>query len=270
MKTLNRPAEFSRLTGRTKKKCQTAGAQSPTTTKAQRTASQNRMAAAIELLQVEIEVPGTKTAQRLPLVVRKSILLFARVVLALLCGVGAMDIYDTLHPEISPYVGCVGVQAVRHAVRHPGNEPVSPGEAEASGLKYVQPGLIILDDVCPEVSAWVRRLHSGGRILFRGRHDDGFARYDLVSGTLILCPRFFDSAADVKAEVLAHEYRHSLQNLTRLIRSAVHDCLGDETSEDVIENAAYRFEYEIHDGIEVTFRAHGSFHRDASETDSGS
>ena len=112
------------------------------------------------------------------------------------------------------------------------------------------PALAILDEVNPEVAEWVRDRHARGKLIFSNgyvRPDDNrssLARYDHFRGRLTIQRGLFAEKDGQIAAILCHEYRHSRQNLAKLLRCALSFVLRADGDRSILENDAELYEHE--------------------------
>ncbi len=112
------------------------------------------------------------------------------------------------------------------------------------------PALAILDEVNPEVAAWVRDRQARGKLVFSngytrpGDNRYSLARYDHFRGELIVQRGLFAEADGQIAAILCHEFRHSRQNAAKLLRCALSFVLQGEGDRSILENDAELYERE--------------------------
>lgn len=109
--------------------------------------------------------------------------------------------------------------------------------------KGLESSLVILDDINPQISGWVRRKHHAGDLVFVPQGTE-LAKYDYFSGKLTICHGFFIDNEKKKVAMLAHEYRHSKQNYGKIARYILSCCLHKRGTMDIVENDAYLYEKE--------------------------
>ena len=105
--------------------------------------------------------------------------------------------------------------------------------------------LDILDQVAPNVSEWVRLKQDNDQIVWIKTIGIA-AKYDYVSGVLSLNKDLLLKDNGAIAAILAHEYRHSLQNFTKSVKSIFTYLVLGKFEEGVIENDAYLYEQEVY------------------------
>lgn len=112
------------------------------------------------------------------------------------------------------------------------------------------PALAILDEVNPEVGAWVRDRHARGKLIFSNSYArpsdnrSSLARYDHFRRRLILQRGLFAENDGQIAAILCHEYRHGRQNLAKLFRCALSFVLSTDGDPSILENDAQLYELE--------------------------
>lgn len=115
--------------------------------------------------------------------------------------------------------------------------------------------LAILDDVNPEVAAWVRQRYAVGAVLFSDQYCSGsdkqgsLARYDHLSRMLLVQRALFEEEDGEIAAILCHEYRHSRQNLAKLVKRAVSFVIVTDGDPSILENDALLYEHEARQAI---------------------
>lgn len=109
-----------------------------------------------------------------------------------------------------------------------------------------QIALRILRKVCPEVEEWVRDRHAKGKIVYTCKCDGCYAKYNYMSGELILTDAFFQQNHGKRAVTLAHEFRHSRQNFTKPVKAVIACVIKQRPQEHIVENDAHLFEKEVY------------------------
>jgi hypothetical protein len=129
------------------------------------------------------------------------------------------------------------------------------GVSDESRWGGLAPALKVLDQVNPQVAAWVRRNHDEGTVAFfddyRGAGDgrSSLAKYDCLRRRLIVNRLLFCEKDGSMAAILCHEYRHSRQSLPKLLRCAVSFALTKDWDSSVLENEAVLYEQEANFAI---------------------
>lgn len=113
----------------------------------------------------------------------------------------------------------------------------------------IQPALKILDVVCPEASAWARSQKKSGKIIWDSKFDETAARYDQVKMSLTINADMFGLKNSEIACTIAHEFRHSRQNISKSYKSAFSLLLTGTRNPDIIEDDAYFFEAKVREAI---------------------
>jgi|GEM_PF-1511774 len=110
------------------------------------------------------------------------------------------------------------------------------------------PALAILDEVNPDVADWVRDRHARGKLVFSngytrpGDNRSSLARYDHFRGRLTIDRGLFAEKDGQIAAILSHEYRHSRQNMAKLLRCALSFVLRADGDRSILENDAELYE----------------------------
>lgn len=163
---------------------------------------------------------------------------------------GGCDIYDLLCPEHEPQVNLLGTHSESRKLadiktnsyettlgQHP-----SP-EAFWSDL---QSALTILDDVCPEASAWVRAKHDLGQLKWETDFTGCYARYNYFDKVLTVNHCLYFETNGKRATILAHEYRHSLQNGSKVVKQVMTILITGNLKEQIVESDAMLFENKVY------------------------
>ncbi len=122
------------------------------------------------------------------------------------------------------------------------------GVSEAVRWQGLAPALAILDQVDPPVADWVRQRHVEGAILFSddysGKRDKvgSYAKYDHFPGRLIVHRALFEEKDGTVAAILCHEYRHSRQNLAKVVTYALSFVFAKDGDSSIVENDAVLYE----------------------------
>lgn len=111
--------------------------------------------------------------------------------------------------------------------------------------------LRFLNRVCPAVETWVRDRHDTGHLVWETGSKGYLGKYDYITKTLTLTSDFFRQNDGMKAEILAHEFRHSRQSMSKVIRCVFANVLlrDRERWEWIVEDEAYHFEAQVHIAI---------------------
>lgn len=152
-----------------------------------------------------------------------------------------------LFPERIPEVYFIGVRSERDWINKNLNQTLNPELwSELQRLQAMQPSLKLLDLVCPEVSDWYRDQYDYNNVAYDWGNDSAIAKFDFLTRKLILSKQFFFLREGEKAETLAHEYRHSLQNRTKFMKQVVFNILTNELHEEIVEDDANYLELRVH------------------------
>jgi hypothetical protein len=110
----------------------------------------------------------------------------------------------------------------------------------------IQPALLLLDEACPEASAWARDRHATGLLRWID-NDYIYASYHPASGHLSISRLFFGLNDGERAVTIAHEFRHSRQNFSKMITASVAMVLtvNNDLLDDIMEPDAYWFEQNV-------------------------
>lgn len=156
---------------------------------------------------------------------------------------GFCEFWDILFPESTPKISYIGrsEEAVYARLNSSKVMPDSPDDC----WQACQKPLLILKKVCPEAANWVVERFSSDKITWRKEGNGCNANYDYISKKLIINRDFFEQRDGDKAVTLAHEYFHSLQNNTKLVRSVIACLIKSKPQEKIVENEAYLFQYEV-------------------------
>lgn len=112
----------------------------------------------------------------------------------------------------------------------------------------LQAPIAILKKVCPDAAKWVEEEHETNRIVWELRYSGNYASHHPITGIMTINRITFDETDGEKAVILAHEFRHSRQNLAKSVHEAMALILrGKQT--DRIETDAYLFEYQVRRAI---------------------
>jgi hypothetical protein len=81
----------------------------------------------------------------------------------------------------------------------------------------LQPTLLLLRSVCPEAEEWARQKHAEGMVFYSKKGTGYYAAYSAFFKYLVLNEAMFEVSDGCKASILAHEFRHSRQSLSKFI-----------------------------------------------------
>jgi len=115
----------------------------------------------------------------------------------------------------------------------------------------LQKALPYLDRVCPEIADWTRKKWESGQLVFETANKGRYAYYMPALGMLGINLYAFELSDAELACTLAHEFRHSRQNVFPGIQVAVAALFGINRK-DLVEREAYEFE----DVIRRAIRGH--------------
>jgi hypothetical protein len=154
-------------------------------------------------------------------------------------GDGPMPTFRCLHParKLDPF-----------CTSHP--HCMYAETSDSARWQALAPALAILDEVNPEVAAWVRRSHRDGKLHFtkraraRGSATGQLGEYDALRGELTVFSGLFAENDGTIAAVLCHEYRHSRQRFPKTLVYALSFLLRENGDPAIIENDALLYEQE--------------------------
>lgn len=154
-------------------------------------------------------------------------------------GDGPMPTFRCLHPakKLDPFY-----------TSHP--QCMYAETSDSARWQAFGPALAILDEVNPEVAAWVRRTHRDGKLHFarraraRGSAIAQLGEYDALRGELTVFSGLFAQNDGTIAAVLCHEYRHSRQRFPKTLVYALSFLLRENGDPAIIENDALLYEQE--------------------------
>jgi hypothetical protein len=113
----------------------------------------------------------------------------------------------------------------------------------------LRPTLQILDIVCPESSHWFRKQYENGKIIWTTEDDGSYARYKPLTGEVVVNAEMFVLKNGERACTIAHEFRHSRQNLSKYFKLTTAYLLTGKHNSDIIENDAYLYESQVRSAI---------------------
>ena len=109
----------------------------------------------------------------------------------------------------------------------------------------LQPALKLLRIVCPEASDWAEYQKKSNKIIWITQSDGTNARYDQIQDRLMINSDMFALSNAEIACTIAHEFRHSRQNMSKSWKSACSLLLTGNRNVNIIEDDAYFFEARI-------------------------
>ncbi len=162
-------------------------------------------------------------------------------------GDGALPSFNTLK-AISP---AFAAQAIRNTT-----QTLQPDASEAKHWQAMAPSRELLTALSPEIAAWLYKLRQQDRLAFHepseslptvfhaASETQVIAAYRHLDGTLYLGQTFWRLSDGQKAAVLAHEYRHSRQNLPKRISRQLAQIAGGGGLhyQSLIEDEAFAYE----------------------------
>lgn len=180
------------------------------------------------------------------LCVPRYVVRYSIVVLALLGLLSLWEVQGDSHvPTMVPWMG-----TEKEPNRFSGLCCAEPGVSDGERWGVLSGSLAILDDVNPQVANWVREKHDCGGLVFSdrhtGQHDNqaSLAKYDHIGRKLIVQRALFEEKDGEIAAILCHEYRHSRQNVGKLIRCILSFVFTADGDRSILENDAQLYEHE--------------------------
>lgn len=133
----------------------------------------------------------------------------------------------------------------------------TPADARWAGMA---PALSILDRVNPDVAAWVRQKHERGDLVFTDSYKcekgefPALAKYHHFRGTLTINRGLFAENDGTAASLLCHEYRHSRQELPKVVLHALSFLVRTSGDSSIVENDAMLYERDAYVAIFGEYR----------------
>jgi len=161
---------------------------------------------------------------------------------------GLFSVYDIVVDDDVPEVLDIGYYSREKTMARFNTTKVLYFQKELNSAECwerMQPTLQILEKTCPEAADWVRDRHVKGKIVWETGKTEYYAKYDYVSKVLTWNQSSFASSDGIKATILAHEFRHSLQNFSKFFRSIVAAVIFQDGKESIVEDDAYLFEHKV-------------------------
>lgn len=159
---------------------------------------------------------------------------------------GLFDVYDYVFPEKAAYVGYIGICDEANLARETDESWTELTDDPSYNWLKLQPAIKVLNKVCPEAADWVRCMYKSDKLIWDNTKDGTYARYEGIKGTLFINQACIGRRHGEIAATLAHEHRHSRQNLTKALKVALFLGLTGERLDHLIENDAYLFEKEVY------------------------
>ncbi len=158
-----------------------------------------------------------------------------------------LNCYEAYFPDTEPTIDNIGLSSESKIVdlNLSANCIGSVGWGDSRRLELLVSSVRLLDKVCPSASQWFTDQLNSGKVVFSGSDYEYYAHFDFVSRKLYITDNFYKLSEGHKAAIIAHEYRHSLQNLAKFIKRAIFIVISGEPHEGVVENEAYLFELRI-------------------------
>lgn len=172
--------------------------------------------------------------------------------------IGGGHVYDSVIGDgPMPKLNVIKRTAPSVAAKIYENNTASLAFREATPEQYwqaLQPTLEILDAVAPEIGNWVRDRHQAGKILYAmpgNAPDDAIAGYQPMTRQLFLSNTFWRFSNGEKASTLAHEFRHSQQNIPKSIAVRMTQLITGDLLKypSRIEDEAYMYQLEFYRAV---------------------
>ena len=168
--------------------------------------------------------------------------------IASLLVLGFVNMYDILIGDSVPEISTLHKHDDNLLKGCPDLDLVENFDEDRAWLS-LKPALQILDVVCPEASAWARDQKESNNIVWVPKSDGAYARYDQVRMRLIVNADMFALINSERSCTIAHEFRHSRQNISKSWKSACYLLLKGKRNPDIIEDDAYFYEAKVRDAI---------------------
>lgn len=120
---------------------------------------------------------------------------------------------------------------------------------ETRAWESLQPALQILDVVCPEASAWAREQHDSDKLIWKEEPDGNYASFNPYNRCVTINSDMFVLNNSERACTIAHEFRHSRQNISKFIKSSCCFVITGKRNPDIVENDAYLYESQVRSAI---------------------
>lgn len=163
----------------------------------------------------------------------------------MLTVVGACDLHDAVYPEQVPEPVFIGIDTKESGMVR-GRTWKSFSDDPEVNWQAIQPALTILRRTCPEAADWVVARHDTGQIHWSRGGGDVLALYDNIDGCLTIRSTMVGRQDGENAVTLAHEFRHSRQKKTKLVKRLILSMLTQTDQEAVAETDAYDYERQVY------------------------
>ena len=162
---------------------------------------------------------------------------------------GALNFYDVAVADRVPSIDAVyGDMDLAYGC--PDRDLVAKIDDPLRAWESLQPALQILDSVCPQASDWARDRYTSGNITWINRgQDDAYAQYMHISKKLVIDSDLFSLRNGERACTIAHEFRHSRQNLSKPLKLSFSLLLTGRRNLSIIEDDAHYFEAQVREAI---------------------
>lgn len=112
----------------------------------------------------------------------------------------------------------------------------------------LQPTINILHATAPHVEKWMLDQKANGKIKYSSG-SGVYATFDCISRELTIYSILLSEQDGVKAAILAHEWRHSVQNNQKFTKYILSYMITRKLREDLVENDAYLYESQVYEAI---------------------
>ena len=163
---------------------------------------------------------------------------------------GSINIYDVIVPDDVPEIS-VNIGNYKTIYEYPGSELARAVSIDSEyAWAQLQPALQILDTVCPEASTWARQKHKDKDIVWSASDKEPFyAQYEPFKKVLTINKTLFELKNAERACTIAHEFRHSRQNLSKPIKATLSFLITGIKNDDIVETDARYYESKVRESI---------------------
>lgn len=179
--------------------------------------------------------------------VRKSVVFIAVVVFTL----GGMSVYDLVVGDgVIPEPTQLGIGSpIREMAKfNTTKDFYGRNISDQEFWDGLQPAINILHKTAPHVEEWILEQQASGKLQY-GKETGVFATFDCISRELTVYPILLTEQDGIKASILAHEWRHSVQNNQKFTKYILSYVLTRKLNEDLVENDAYLYESQVYEAI---------------------
>lgn len=171
------------------------------------------------------------------------------IIFVIVCFLGCLEIMDYVIGEEVPQIMNIGFCEEAKMAYKKANNWRSFSDDPEQNWQNLQPSVKILRKVCPEAAKWVIDRHDKGLIIWETKNNGCFANYNYFSEILSLNESFLMNNDGQKACTLAHEFRHSRQNITKPLKLSMWLMILGHKRTELVENEAYWFGDRVHIAI---------------------